>query len=125
MKALYLFLAFCFASTAMAFEDHKELISTNKTQQYKCKRCKGTGEEPLIFNCDNCGGRKYKERIVNCGTCGGEKVVRNEYGESRICLTCDGAGKRIERSECGKCGGSGTMKKPCRNCGGTGEQSLQ
>lgn len=124
MKALYLFLAFCFASTVMAFEDNKELTSTNETQQYKCKRCKGTGEEPLIFSCDNCGGRKYKERIMNCGTCGGEKVVRNEYGDPRICPTCNGSGKMIERSECGKCGGSGTMKKTCRNCHGTGEQSL-
>lgn len=124
MKTLYLFLSFCFVSTAMAFEDNKEMISTNNAQQYKCKRCNGTGMEPLTFNCDKCGGRKYEQRIVDCETCNGDKIVRNEYGDPRTCTTCDGAGKKIERSVCGKCGGSGIMKKPCMNCGGTGEKSL-
>lgn len=120
-KVFYFVLAFCLFSTIEVFADNSKTSAIEeKGQKYKCKRCKGSGFEPLVFTCDNCGGEGKKSRIINCPRCSGEKNVRDEYGTEKPCPSCNGSGKKLEYPTCSKCSGSGTIKKPCRACNGAG-----
>lgn len=113
-------LAFCFH--AYAHDEHHHDCSKNESQEvYDCKRCNGTGVDPLTYPCSSCGGQKVITKIINCPTCNGKGTIKDRFGDDQKCPECDGARKILDKKTCSKCGGTGEEKRPCRNCNGTGK----
>lgn len=113
-------IVFCFRAYANGMHHHDGSKSDSQ-EAYDCKRCNGTGVDPLTFPCSSCGGQKVVTKIINCPTCMGRGTIKDRFGDDQKCPQCDGARKIIDKRTCSKCGGTGEEKRPCRNCNGTGK----
>ena len=106
---------------AFAHDDHHHDCSdSNHPDKYVCKRCNGSGTDPLTYTCSSCRGERTITRMSTCSSCRGSGKVKDRYGDDVTCSKCDGTGHIIDKKTCSKCGGTGEEKRSCRTCGGTG-----
>lgn len=108
---------------SLAWANEIQPSKPDNKSQYVCKRCDGSGQDPLTFTCSRCNGEREEVRLQNCYSCNGRGYTKDKYGDNVFCTQCDGTGKKIHRTTCSKCHGSGEMKKPCMTCKGAGTVS--
>lgn len=101
-------------------EQYHDSSDSCHPDKYVCKRCNGSGEDPLTYTCSSCNGERQITRMSKCSSCRGTGKVKNRYGDDIICSTCDGTGHIINKQSCSKCRGAGEEKRACRACGGSG-----
>ena len=101
-------------------KQHHDCSHNNHPEKYVCKRCNGSGTDPLTYTCSSCNGERSTTRMSKCSSCRGTGKVKDRYGDDVTCSTCDGTGHIINKQTCSKCRGTGDEKRPCRTCGGSG-----
>lgn len=123
MKKVVLIVSFILSLSLCGFTMSTDIQAVQKAQmsdRYVCKRCNGSGVEPQEFACSKCNGRGETSSIMNCPRCNGVGTVKDRYGDDQRCPECDGAKKILRKSTCHKCYGSGTEKRACWSCKGSG-----
>ena len=109
----------CFRAYANNEHNH-DWSNHEHPDKYVCKRCNGSGTDPLTYTCSSCRGERYVTRMSKCSSCMGRGTVKDRYGDDVTCSKCDGTGHIIDKQSCSKCGGSGEERRSCRTCGGSG-----
>lgn len=107
----------CCISTVFA---SKSECKINSSEQYDCKRCNGTGIDPLVKDCPYCK-RGRVQHIRDCERCKGSGYTIDRFGDKVKCSNCDGTGKKYVDEECANCHGTFTVKMKCMNCHGSGK----
>lgn len=85
---------------------------------YDCKRCDGTGRDPVLA-CRNCSGKGYRTLSKACDYGCKNGKVKDRYGDEVNCPRCNGTNKVSYDQTCPNCSGWGKAK--CSTCGGSGK----
>ena len=104
---------------AIALNSNVKTDSSTATQEtYDCKRCGGTGIDPMTQTCPVCKGAKKGTVSKWCEPCSGSGVVKDRFGDDVTCPTCKGQKMMISVVECETCHGTGTAEMKCMSCKG-------
>lgn len=95
-------------------------VADSKSEQTTCKRCGGSGYElNMTKDCPYCKRGRVKH-FYQCQKCWGEGYVTNSQGQRVKCPTCDGAKQIYVDEQCAYCQGTGSVRKECLSCNGSG-----
>lgn len=125
MKKFVLFIllsVFAICVMAVSVQTESEVNNaTNSSETYVCKKCDGSGIDPIVTrNCSRCNGKKKLSELTYCNHCNGKGTIVDKYGDTVTCTSCGGRKAFYREYVCPDCGGSGSEKMTCMSCRGKG-----